>query len=127
MLDRYAERKADVAGELVVDTENGSMHLNPAELMYAEAFGRICRLYMHDGRKIDAHAGIGELRERLSTGEFVGCHRSYIVNLRYVRTIGRTCLTLDNGEQIFVSRRLYGEVSKAFTAYYTAKTGGIEL
>ncbi len=127
VLDRYAERKADVAGELVVDTENGSMHLNPAELMYAEAFGRICRLYMHDGRKIDAHAGIGELRERLSTGEFVGCHRSYIVNLRYVRTIGRTCLTLDNGEQIFVSRRLYGEVSKAFTAYYTAKTGGIEL
>ena len=82
---------------------------------------------MHNGRRIDAYAGIGEFREKLPAGEFVNCHRSYTVNLRYVRAVGRTCLTLDNGEQILVSRRLYGEVGKAFTAYYTAKMGGVEL
>ncbi len=127
VLDRYAERKVDAVGELVVDTENGSMHLNLSELLYVEAFGRTCRLYMHNGRRIDAYAGIGEFREKLPAGEFVNCHRSYTVNLRYVRAVGRTCLTLDNGEQILVSRRLYGEVGKAFTAYYTAKMGGVEL
>ncbi|MBD5538216.1 MAG: response regulator transcription factor [Lachnospiraceae bacterium] len=126
VLDKYADRKADAADEIVVDTENGSMHLGVSEIMYVEAFGRNSRLYMRDGREIDCHAGIGELREKLPADEFVGCHRSYLVNLRYVRTIGRTELILDGGQRILVSRRLYGEVCRAFATYYTAKNGGFE-
>lgn len=126
VLDRYADRKADAAEEIVVDTENGSMHLGISEIMYVEAFGRNSRLTMRDGREIDCHAGIGELREKLPADTFVGCHRSYIVNLRYARTIGRTELTLDGGQQILVSRRLYGEVCRAFAAYYTSPDGGFE-
>lgn len=127
VLDKYADKKAGIADEIVVDTENGSMHLGISEIRYVEAFGRNCRLYMRDGREIECHAGIGELRGKLPADAFVGCHRSYIVNLRYVRTIGRTELTLDGGQQIVVSRRLYGEVCRAFAAYYTSQNGGLEL
>lgn len=126
VLDKYADKKAGIADEIVLDTESGSMHLGISEILYVEAFGRNSRLYMRDGREIDCYAGIGELREKLPADEFVGCHRSYIVNLRYVRTIGRTELTLDGGQQILVSRRLYGEVCKAFATYYSTKNGGFE-
>ena len=50
---------------------------------------------------------------------FVSSHRSYIVNLRYIRTIGRTALILDSGEEIPLSRRLYSEVNRRFIEFYT--------
>lgn len=81
---------------------------------------------MSDGQKTDCRAGIGELRAGLPASDFVSCHRSYIVNLRYVRTVNRTELTLDDGSEVLVSRRLYGEVCRAFAAYYTSKKGGVE-
>lgn len=126
VLDRYADRRGSGKDGIVADTENGSMHICVSEIMYLEAFGHSSRLYMRDGQTIDCRAGIGELRARLAEEEFVSCHRSYIVNLRYVRTIGRTELTLDDGRTAPVSRRSYREVCKAFAEYYTAKKGGFE-
>lgn len=126
VLDRYADRRGSGKDGIVADTENGSMHICVSEIMYLEAFGHSSRLYMRDGQTIDCRAGIGELRARLAEEEFVSCHRSYIVNLRYVRTIGRTELTLDDGRTTPVSRRSYREVCKAFAEYYTAKKGGFE-
>ena len=49
---------------------------------------------------------------------FVSSHRSYIVNLRYVRSIGKVQITLDNGDNIPISRRLYNEVNKEFIDFY---------
>ncbi|MBD5156037.1 MAG: response regulator transcription factor [Butyrivibrio sp.] len=126
VLDRYADRRGSTDEELVAETENGSMHIRVSDIMYAEAFGRSSRLYMSDGKKTDCRAGIGELRAELPASDFVSCHRSYIVNLRYVRTVNRTELTLDDGSVVLISRRLYGEVCRAFAAYYTSKKGGVE-
>lgn len=50
--------------------------------------------------------------------EFVFCHRSYIVNMRYVRSIVKTDIMLDSGEKIPLSRRLYKEVNEKFIRYY---------
>ncbi len=125
VLDRYADRKKTVENEIIMDTEKGSIHIAESELMYAEAFGRISRVYMRDGAQIDGYIGIGMLLQKLPAASFIHCHRSYVVNLRYVRAVGRTELTLDNGKKVPVSRRIYGEVSKAFVEYYRGKTGGV--
>lgn len=126
VLDRYAVRKPALSDEIIIDTVNGSMHISISEIMYAEAFGRTSRLYMRDERQIDCNIGIGVLFDRLKSGDFVHCHRSYVVNLRYVRAVGRTEIVLDNGKTVPVSRRIYGEVNKAFAGYYLGKTGGFQ-
>lgn len=126
VLDRYADRKMKAEDEIIVDTAKGSIHISVSEIMYAEAFGRTSRLYMRDGTQIDGNVGIGVLLEQLTAAHFIHCHRSYAVNLRYVRAVGRTEVTLDNGKKVPVSRRIYGEVSKAFVEYYRGKTGGLE-
>ena len=50
---------------------------------------------------------------------FVSPHRSYIVNLRFVRSIGKTEIALDNGTIIPLSRRLYKDVNEKFIQFYT--------
>ncbi len=126
VLDRYADRRAVTRDEIVVDTENGSIHIRVSDIMYAEAFGRNSVLYMRGGQKTDCRAGIGQLGAELPQPDFVSCHRSYIVNLRYVRSVKKTEITLDGGDTVPVSRRLYGEVCRAFARYYTSKNGGVE-
>lgn len=126
VLDRYADKRADTKDEIIVDTETGSIHICVSDIMYAEAFGRNSRLYMRGGQKTDCCAGIGMIGGELPKPDFVSCHRSYIVNLRYVRSVKRTEIVLDNGCTVPVSRRLYSEVFRAFAEYYTAKNGGVE-
>lgn len=126
VLDRYADRKIAVNNEIILDTVRGSIHISVSEIMYAEAFGRTSRLYMRGGEKIDCNVGIGALLEELTAEPFIHCHRSYAVNLKYVRTVGRTEVTLDDGNIVPVSRRIYSEVSRAFVEYYRGKMGGFE-
>lgn len=126
VLDRYACRNSIAEDEIILDTANGSMHIAISEILYAEAFGRTCRLNMHSGQEIDCNIGIGALFEQLAADHFIRCHRSYVVHLRYIRAVGRTELTLDNGKTVPVSRRIYGEVNRAFVEYYMGKTGGLE-
>lgn len=64
----------------------------------------------------------GEAVSTLPAGRFIKCHRSYMVHLRAVRRIGKYEITLDSGKIIPVSRRLYGDVNRAFIAFY--KNGG---
>lgn len=64
----------------------------------------------------------GEAAAALPAAGFIRCHRSYAVNLSAVRRIGKYEITLDSGKIIPVSRRLYGDVNRAFIAFY--RNGG---
>ena len=67
---------------------------------------------------IVCNSGISTVKNMLPE-EFVFCHRSYIVNMRYVRSIGKTDIMLDSDENIPLSRRLYKEVNERFIGFYT--------
>lgn len=56
------------------------------------------------------------VREFLDKG-FVLIHRSCIVNLKYIYSIGKIDITLDNGEKLPMSRYRVNHVKKAFTLY----------
>lgn len=90
--------------------------LDPEDIIYCE----------HHGRKTDivtTHETIGvyqkmtELMDNLSTRDFVHCHSSYIVHLRYVTRFHRTGFTMSNGQTIPISRSNYAETKKKFSNY----------
>lgn len=117
VLDRYVKRR-ETAGEILLKCGGGAVHASPETIIYCEAMGKKTRVNTADGRTLICDAGINVIG-RLLPEELVFCHRSYIVNLRYVRSIGRDGLRLDGGELIPVSRRLYGEINEKFIGYYT--------
>ena len=60
---------------------------------------------------------IASLETRLGS-DFVRPHRSYLVNLRYIHSISKTEILLDNGTAIPLSRYNYREINQAFIHYY---------
>lgn len=84
------------------------------------------------GRMIDAHGTggifsyyeqIGLLERELQGKGFFRCHKSYLVNLKYVDVYNRQELVLDNGERIGIARRRYEEFGREILKYMREKGG----
>lgn len=68
------------------------------------------------GRMVDAHGpeGIftyyeqmGKLENKLQDKGFFRCHKSYLVNLKYVDRYNRQEVILENGEKVVIAKRRY--------------------
>lgn len=116
VLDKYISRHSVKSEEILITTTDSSTHIFVDSIVYLEAFGRKTQIHLSDKTIIDSNMSIGQF-EKL--GGFIHCHRSYIVNLRYVRSIGKADILLDTGEEIPLSRRLYKEVNEKFIGFYT--------
>lgn len=125
-LDR-ALLRAGQAPELILESLSGeAVRLTQMELAAVEALGRHTRLTLSDGSSFEARESFRELSERLSPGDFVQCHRSYIAGLRHIRKLSKEEIVMDSGAVIPVSRRLFGRTSAAFVAFYRGDKGGEE-
>ena len=115
VLDRYIKRHTP-ENEIMLACDEGSIHVSPDMVISCEAVGKKTHVHLRD-KVIVCNSGISAVKNMLPE-ELVFCHRSYIVNMRYVRSIGKTDIMLDNGEKIPLSRRLYKEVNERFIRYY---------
>lgn len=118
VLDKYVEKRSVKADELLIETTDGATHISVDRITYIEAFGRKTAVHLSDNTVIDCTMNISKFSAMQVNG-FVSSHRSYIVNLRYVRSIGKTEIALDNGTIIPLSRRLYKDVNEKFIQFYT--------
>lgn len=107
------------------------------EILYMESKGHITEIHMASGKVYECKDKISELEQRAGK-EFVRCHQSFLVNLRYVEGFGkekrkreprespkesgsktqRDVLVLENGEKIAVSKRWYGGTKIRLAEYF---------
>lgn len=90
--------------------------VEPGEILYCERQGRKT-LIVTRRESLTAYQKISELMERLDPREFVRCHTSYIVHLRYVTKFQRTSFTMSNGQDIPISRGNYALTKQSFSDY----------
>ena len=55
---------------------------------------------------------IGELENKLRDKGFFRCHKSYLINLKYVEGYNRQEAILENGEKIVIAKRRYEEFGR---------------
>ena len=73
------------------------------------------------GRMVDVHGPegiftyyeqIGTLENRLREKGFFRCHKSYLINLKYVERYNRQEVLLENGKKIVIAKRRYDEFAQ---------------
>lgn len=118
VLDRYILRRTP-AQEIIINCEDDTIRICRDLIIYCEADGKNTIIHTKENT-ICAGTGISALCNSLGE-DFIFCHRSFIVNLRYVRSIGKSEITLDTKETIPLSRRLYKQTADKFISYYKNK------
>jgi len=117
VLDRAAKTISKTVTAVFLPIDGEQLRVPAEEIVYIESFAHFTEV-VTTKRVFRAKLPIRELEGQLGEN-FSRCHRSYIVGLKYVDKITKTDVVLDNGKQIPLSRRLYGEVNRALIRYFT--------
>ncbi|WP_097026500.1 LytR/AlgR family response regulator transcription factor [Clostridium peptidivorans] len=90
------------------------------DIMYIES--QLRKIKIHTTYDvIEYYHKLSDIEEELKNFNFFKCHRSYIVNLNYVRSYDNVFITLKNGEKVYVSKYKLTDFSRAFMYYLKSK------
>lgn len=78
------------------------------DIYYFEIKGRVVDVHGAEGI-FTYYEQIGELEDKLRDKGFFRCHKSYLINLKYVDVYNRQKVILENGEAIMIAKRRYDE------------------
>lgn len=102
------------------ESVQGAVAVHIQDIVYVKAAGRYSRiLTVQDGREIFCNSkGFGEWKEELEGYGFASCHRSYYVNLAYVKQCSEE-VVLTDGSRIPSSRRMKKDFDRAYWDFIT--------
>ena len=115
---RKAVRKTEERSQafIIVSRERQKKKLFLDDIYYFEIRGRMIDAHGRGGI-FSYYEQIGLLERDLQGKGFVRCHKSYLVNLKYVDVYNRQELVLDNGERIAIAKRRYEAFCEAILKY----------
>ena len=102
--------------QLMVEKEDETHILDVSKIIYVEAMERKTFVYTKD-QVYESKLKLYEMEERLCECGFFRISKSCLVHLRYIRSLKNEMnrklrLTMENGEQIMVSRQYAEEIKK---------------
>lgn len=107
---KYLEQAAKK--NIFVHKGGGSQVIPFSEILYCEVIARKVYLHRRGGETVDYYGRLEELERQLDN-RFFRCHRSYLVNLDFVRGCHSGLVALSDGSEVPVSRLREQEFTKA--------------
>ncbi len=108
---------------IIIAKDHSTRKLFLDEIRYFEIHGRLIEAHGKNPT-FSWYEQIGTLETMLSDKNFFRCHKSYLINLKYVDVYNRQEATLDNGEKILIAKRRYESFCTAILQYMR-KNGGL--
>lgn len=88
-------------------------------VVYAETIAHTLIIHTSDNiESYETRASLEQLESKLPEENFVRCHKSFIVNLRYVRKYKAGIITVASGAEIPVGRKYTQKFSERYRQYY---------
>jgi DNA-binding LytR/AlgR family response regulator len=107
--------------QIIVKTEEANVKVNHSDIMYFETVARKVELHLCDGEVLTVRKTIKELCEELKEEYFIRIHSGCVANARYIDKFSSYDITLDNGEQLVVSRTRVKNVKEVLLNYWGDK------
>ena len=103
---------------LFIRLERETQIISTKHTLYLEANGKYCTLFMiGEPKKWECHETLAQVEARLPQDFFMRCHRSYIVNLKYVNSYNHQEVCLRDGSSVYMSRSKYEAFNDAIINY----------
>jgi DNA-binding LytR/AlgR family response regulator len=97
------------------------------DIMYVENQLRNAIYTMFDGKKITCTRMLGTFEEAVAplpeNPDFIQPHKSFFVNMKYIKIFGSDSITMDDGKLVPVNQKRLPSVRKTYLAYLSAITG----
>ena len=111
IVKRSAERKIEF------QTKDRKIFLLADEIEYIEVYGHWLRVVVTTGEPIECYGSLSEFEKILAPIGFVRTYKSYLVNLKYVYSMEKTKVVMDNKTEVPLSRYKAFEIKEKFKEY----------
>ena len=108
---------------IIVNRERQKKKLFLDDIYYFEIKGRMIDVHGTEGI-FTYYERIKDLEDKLRDRGFFRCHKSYLINLKYVDVYNRQEAILENGEKVIIAKRRYEEFCREILQFMR-KNGGI--
>lgn len=109
---------------IIVKARAGIIKIFYSQIVFLEVSGKTVAFHLADKTVCSAAASLGKFEALLlSRKEFCRIHRSYIVNLNFIKELSARSLTCLCETAIPVSRRLHSEVREKYINYIFSENG----
>ncbi len=119
LMDSVTEEcRKEQENSLILRCKTGITKIDLGRLMYSEVLRRTLFFYMDDGKVLESSGSMDELWERLEGNEsFMHPHRSFLVNMEYIRNITYKAILMENQAQIPIPHGKYSEIKNRYLEY----------
>ena len=98
---------------IIITTKQRTTKVAYKEILYIESIGKNVKIHTLNKNYV-MREKISEFERMLIDKSFFRVHKSFLVNLEYVKEIVNDCVILENGEIIYVSRLKMKQLKEAF-------------
>lgn len=101
-----------------LQTKLHDVYVDIEQIVYIEIYGHWLRVYTNGDREVlECYGILSDYESQLDSFDFVRTHKSYLVNCRYIRSVEKDQVVLDDKTTIPLSRRRINDVNDKFTKY----------
>lgn len=101
---------------LHINTNDGLKVIDPDKLLYAEVYKHETSFVLEQ-EKAESTVQLSVIEHKLLSLGFFRCHRGYIVSFKKITFIGKDFLTMENGENIPLSKHRRKEFLDAYSNF----------
>lgn len=112
MIEKRKEEK-----HYVFDTDKGEIMFDIDDILYIECFNKKAYIKTFNSKYELLKVKFNNLLEELIKFNFISIYRNCAINIKYIYSIGKIDVTLDNKEKLAVSRYKINDLKKAFISY----------
>jgi DNA-binding LytR/AlgR family response regulator len=99
---------------IVVEFGNKTYHLEASDILFIEVFGHKLIYHLND-EVIPSIDALSNIELELQKSNFIRIHRSYLINLKKVKTFSKSEVVMENNEKIPISKYKEKEFREAYT------------
>lgn len=103
--------------EILFPACGGGYRISLSDIQFVEAIGRGTRLVLANDNAVECSLRFNEVEELLPKSVFYLCHRSYLINLSYIKSICRYEFSLHTGLMVPIAKARYMEAYRRFSGY----------
>ncbi len=90
---------------------------NLSDITHFESYQRMILVHTADQKVHEFYYKLSDLKEQVKDKEFISTHRSFLVNLQYIKKISKQTILLKNQIEVPISRNLSQQVIKTYIDY----------
>lgn len=106
--------KRNLSSKFAFQTKSGETFVDLCNVMYIEIYGHWLRVCIKDSEPLECYGSLTDYERQLEKYDFVRTHKSFLVNCKYIFSIEKNLVILDDKTEIPLSRYKAENVKNKF-------------